>query len=122
MVIVAVIALAIVILPLVVVPSETMIGKKLMTKKLLIGSVAGAPSGVAAMALLRLGDAEQGLGILLRQPPSISRSAAATSTQRDQPLSAKAWASAAVMGVSDVSATDSPKARSARSQRSVCAL
>ena len=53
---------------------------------------------------------------------SISRSAAVTSTQRVQPLSANSWASSAVMGSSVASATVSPKANSVRSQRSVWSL
>ena len=57
-----------------------------------------------------------------RQPDSMSRRAFATSTQRCQPLSADSWVSDAVIGVRDVSSTVSPKASSARSQRSVCSL
>ena len=54
---------------------------------------------------------------------SISFSALATSTQRvPQSWSARACASAAVIGVIEASATVSPKASSARSQRSVCSL
>ncbi len=55
---------------------------------------------------------------------SISFRAAATGTQRTQalPRSASSCASAAVIGVSDPSETLSPKANSARSQRSVWAL
>ena len=55
-------------------------------------------------------------------PLSICCSASATSTQRVQPLSANACASAAVIAVSDASATVSPNASSARSQRSVCSF
>ena len=62
------------------------------------------------------------VGARLGAPFSSSASALATSTQAVIPLSAKPWASAAVMGVSVWSATVSPKARSARSQRSVWLL
>ena len=51
-----------------------------------------------------------------RQPSSMSFSAAATSTQRLQPLLANPWASSAVMGVSVASAAVSRKASRARSQ------
>ena len=50
---------------------------------------------------------------------SISQSALATSTQRDQPRSAKTCASAAVIGSSEESDTLSPNASNARSQRFV---
>ncbi len=55
---------------------------------------------------------------------SISFNALATSTQRTHalPRSASSCASAAVIGVSNASETVSPKAKRARSQRSVWAL
>ena len=54
--------------------------------------------------------------------PYGSRRAAATCTQRLQTPSARAWASCAVIGVSDWSATVSPRPSRARSQRSVWVL